>query len=464
MLLKNKLDNFKSYIKADNVLTTMEERYCYAVDASNIKFDFKTPEMVVFVETIEDVQKVVKYANTHEIPIVARGAGTNMVGACVSSFGGIVLNFSKMNKILDINPTNMTATVQPGVVLGDLKSEVEERGLFYPPDPSNYKVSTVGGSIAQSSGGAQAFKYGTTKDYVLSLKVVTADGNLMTLGSSTSKESVGYHLSQLMVGSEGTLGIVVEATLKLIPKPEEKKLVIAYFNNISDAVNSVTRILTSNIFPASIDFMDKNSILTVESFVNCGINTEYNFLLMVELDGDRDSINSQLDVVKIILNDTLANKVFIAETLSKAELIWKARRSSFAATARLAPDVVSDDIIVPRDRISEMIDKCYEVANKYSLKMCLIGHIGDGNIHPQIALNLDDPSEYKNYILARDEMYKYAIMLGGTISAEHGIGLEKKDYIEFTIGKESLDYMKAIKKIFDPKNILNPGKIFYNKE
>ena len=460
MLLKNKLDRFKSYIKTDNVLTTLEERYCYATDASNIKFDYKLPEVVVFVETIEEVQNIVKYANLHDIPIVCRGAGTNMVGSCVSSCGGIVLNFSKMNKILDINPTNMTATVQPGVVLGDLKSEVEEIGLFYPPDPSNYMVSTVGGSIAQSSGGAQAFKYGTTKDYVLSLKVVTADGSLLTLGAQTSKEAVGYHLSQLIVGSEGTLGIVVEATLKLIPKPAYKKLITAYFNDVLDAVNAVTHILSSSIYPASLDFMDKNSICTVESFLNCGLKIEYNFLLLIELDGSQKSLEEQIVLIERILDKTLVKEIVVAKTDNEAELIWKARRSSFAATARLAPDVLSDDIIVPRDKISDMISKCYEISGKYDLKMCLIGHIGDGNIHPQIALNLENEIEYKNYIIARDEMYNCAISLGGTISAEHGIGLEKMQYLENTIGSESLEYMKMIKKIFDPKNILNPGKIF----
>lgn len=460
MLLKNKLDKFKSYIKSDNVLTKMEERYCYATDASNLKFDFKTPEVVVFVETIEEVQSVVRYANLHEIPIVSRGAGTNMVASCVSSFGGIVLNFSKMNKILQINATNMTATVQPGVILGDLKAEVDKLGLFYPPDPSNYKVSTIGGSIAQSSGGAQSFKYGTTKDYVLSLKVVTADGSLLTLGAQTSKEAVGYHLAQLIVGSEGTLGIVVEATLKLLPKPENRMLVIAYYNNLSDAVTSVTQILSSNVFPASVDFMDKNSISTVEAFSSSGLKTEYNFMLLIELDGCNDLLSKQADTVRTILGGTNACDVISLDTAEELELVWRARRSSFAATARLAPDVVSDDIIVPRDKIAEMVSKCYEIADKYSLKMCLIGHIGDGNIHPQIALNLDNELEFANYISARDEMYKYAIILGGTISAEHGIGLEKKDYLESAIGKDVLDYMKMIKKTFDPKNILNPGKIF----
>ena len=239
MLLKSKLDKIKNLLDSDNVLATLEERYCYAKDASNLKKKTTVPDLVVFVKSIEEVQKIVKYANVHEIPVISRGAGTNMVGACVCEQGGIVLNFSKMNQIIEINKTNMTAKVQPGVVLGNLKNEVEKLGLFYPPDPSNFKVSTIGGSIAQSSGGAMSFKYGTTKDYVLSLKVVTANGEIMQLGAETSKDAVGYHLNQLIIGSEGTLAIVVEATLKLIPKPEAKKVVIGYFNKESDAIFAV---------------------------------------------------------------------------------------------------------------------------------------------------------------------------------------------------------------------------------
>ncbi len=456
MLLKDKLDKIKTILKNDNVLATLEERYCYSRDASNMKNDGKIPDLVVFVETIEDVQKILRYANEHEIPVISRGAGTNMVGACICSQGGIVLNFSKMNKILEINQTNMTARVQPGVILGDLKKEVEEIGLFYPPDPSNFKVSTIGGSIAQSSGGAMSFKYGTTKDYVLSLKVVTAEGKLMTLGAETIKDASGYHLGQLIVGSEGTLAIVVEAVLKLIPKPETKRVISAYFSKIEDSVNAVNMIISEHIFPAAIDFMDKNSMISVEDFANCGLKTEHECMLIIELDGFESSMNSQIYKTTQVLDNNNA----IGVEISKKEEIWEARRSSFAASARLAPDVISDDIIVPRENLPEMIKKCNEISKKYNLKMCLVGHVGDGNIHPQIALNLENEEEFKNYVNAKSEMYETALSLNGTISAEHGIGIEKLSYLENTLDKTALEYMKLIKQVFDPKNILNPGKIF----
>ncbi len=456
MLLKNKLDKIQTILKNDNILTTMEECYCYSQDASNMKNEGKIPDLVVFVETIEEVQKVLKYANTHEIPVVSRGAGTNMVGACVCSKGGIVLNFSKMNKILDLNTTNMTVKVQPGVVLGDLKNYVDEFGLFYPPDPSNFKVSTVGGSIAQSSGGAMSFKYGTTKDYVLSMKIVTANGDLMTLGAETIKDASGYHLAQLMVGSEGTLGIVVEATLKLIPKPETKRVISAYFSQIEYAISAVNGIIAEHIFPAAIDFMDQNSMITVEEYAHCGLKIDNECMLIIDLDGFESSMNIQIHKVTQVLENNNAKDIEI----SKEEKIWEARRASFAASARLAPDVISDDIIVPRENLALMVRRCTEISKKYNLKMCLVGHVGDGNIHPQIALNLNDDEEFKNYISAKSEMYDTAISLNGTISAEHGIGTEKLSYLENFIDKNALEYMKLIKLAFDPKNILNPDKIF----
>lgn len=460
MLLKNKIDNIKTLLKNDNVLTKLEERYCYATDACNNNLDIKIPDLVIFPETINDVQKILKYANEHKIPVIARGAGTNMVGACSCTNGGIILNFSKMDKIIEINQTNMTARVQPGVVLGKLKDEVKKYNLFFPPDPSNYRVSTIGGAIAQSSAGATAFRYGTTKDYVVSLKVVTANGELLTLGSETIKDTVGYHLNQLIVGSEGTLAIVVEAIVKLIPKPEATRTICSYYNDYNSAINAVNKLLTSNIFPSAVDFMDKNSIITVEKFLNIGLDTNAKCLLIVQIEGYNNSINLVSKDAELILSSSGSIKTTLCCDELASENIWKARRSSYAATTRLAPDVISDDIIVPRENLVEIINCCNNIADKYDLKMCLVGHIADGNLHPQFALNLDDNTQFRNYSKAKSEIYKKVLELGGTISAEHGIGLEKLPYLDKIIDKSVIDYMKLIKKAFDPNNILNPGKIF----
>ncbi|MBE7703045.1 MAG: FAD-binding protein [Cyanobacteria bacterium SIG28] len=459
MLLKNKLEKCKTFIKNDNVLTTMEERYCYSTDAGNYNKG-KVPDLVVFVETIEEVQSILKYANQHKIPVIARGAGTNMVGSCVCTQGGIVLNFSKMNKILEFSPVNMTIKVQSGVILGDLKDFVEEHNLYFPPDPSNYKVSTIGGGIAQSSSGAKAFKYGSIKDYVLSLKVVTAEGKLMTLGAETIKDSVGYHLGQLIIGSEGTLAIVVEAVLKLIPKPQNKTLVLAYHNEIEQTTNTVEKILVSNIFPSAIDFMDKNSMRTVNQYKNCGLKEDNNTLLIIEIDSYNSNMQDQIEKIKEILDSYNIQDYEITNDKARIEEIWNARHSSYAAVTRLAPDVISDDIIVPREKLAELVTFCNNITEKFNLRMCLVGHIGDGNLHPQIALNLENEEEMRNCSTAKSLIYEEVIRLGGTISGEHGIGLDKMPYFKQTVDKNALEYMKMIKKIFDPNNILNPGKIF----
>ena len=461
MLLKNSIKDLQKVLNKDNILFREEERYCYAEDSANIRDDLKLPDIVVFVETTEDVQNVVKYANLHNIPIVARGAGTNMVGSCVCNEGGIVLNFSKMNKILDFNPDDMTMKVQAGVILDDIKKLAESAGLFYPPDPSNFKVSTIGGSIAQSSGGPKSFKYGTTKDYILSLKVVLADGTILRLGSGTIKDAVGYHLNQLIIGSEGTLAIVAEAELKLIPKPETNALISAYFDSIEDAVKGVNGIISERIFPATIDFMDKNAINTVEKFYPSGLKIEKECMLLVEVDGFAASIGTQLNRVEKALRENGASDVVSVFNKDEMEAVWTARRASYGATAKLAPDVVTDDVIVPRSKLSKMVCGCRDICRKYNLQVCIVGHVGDGNVHPQIALNLENDEEYKNLMNAKSEIYSLAISLGGTISAEHGIGMEKISYIDKVIDKEAIDYMKQIKKLFDPNNILNPGKIFY---
>lgn len=460
MLLKNNIKEIKSLLNSNNILSEEEECYCYSQDSSNLVKSDVSPDVVVFVENTDDVIKILKYANEHEIPVVSRGAGTNMVGACVCNDGGIVLNFSKMNKIFGIDSENMTATVQPGVVLGKLKDEAEKKGLFFPPDPSNYAVSTIGGAIAQSSGGAMGYKYGTIKDYVISLKVVTADGKLMTLGANTAKDSVGYHLTQLMVGSEGTLAIIVEATLKLIPKPETKRAISAYFDSIQAGMFAVNRIIGSRICPAAIDFMDRNALIAVEGFAKCQLNTTKECLLLIDFDGDKVSVQNQLESATELLKVSGASEIKVSENEIDSEQIWKARRAAFAAVTRLAPDVVTDDIIVPRKHLALMAEKCRQIAQKYNLKMCLVGHAGDGNIHPQIALNLENEEEFKNCMDAKSEMYAQTIELGGTISAEHGVGLEKKAYIKEIVDENALNYMKMIKRIFDPKNILNPNKIF----
>ena len=460
MLMNKLISDLKKTLSTSNVLDTPEERYAYAQDASNARSIKNIPDAVVFVENISQVQEVVKLANKYQTPIICRGAGTNVVGACTVEHGGIILNFSKMNKILEINKENMTARVEPGVILGNLQKEVEKLGLFYPPDPSNLAVSTIGGSIAQSSGGAKSFKYGTTKDYVIDLKVVMANGELLQTGSNTIKNATGYNLNTLFVGSEGTLGIVVEATVKLIPKPESKKVLMAYFDTVRDAVVAVNSIIEQKIFPTTIDFMDKNAIQTVEKFYPVNLLTDKEAALVIEIDGFECTMEYQEKIITNILKVSRASAIQASHNIDEYNRIWTARRSSMGACAKLKPNVTTDDVIVPRNNLEALVLGIREICEKYNLDVCMVGHIGDGSVHPQIPIDYSNEDEYRRYKLAKGEIYDLTAKLGGILSGEHGVGSLKREYISKVVNSVALDYMRKIKKIFDPNNILNPYKIF----
>ncbi len=461
MLTNTLIKELNKALPKDNILSDIEERYVYSVDASNDPYTKSTlPDAIVFVENIEQVQKVVKIANQQMIPIICRGAGTNTVGACVSTHGGIILNFSKMNKILEINPENMTAKVQPGVVVGDLQQEVEKFGLFYPPDPSNLKVSTIGGSIAQNSAGARCFKYGATKDYIIDMLVVMANGELIRTGSNTIKNATGYNLGSLFIGSEGTLGIVVEATIKLIPKPEATQVVMAYFDKVEDSIVAVNKIIEKQVFPATIDFMDKNAIQTVEQFYPTGLLCDKDAALIIEIDGFKSNISEQRETICKILRENNAANIQYSTTKEESDNIWSARRSSMAACTKLKPNVTTDDIIVPRSNLAKLVKGIQDICSRHNLTACMVGHVGDGSVHPQIPIDYNNKEEYRHYKIAKSEIYQLTVKLDGIISGEHGIGLEKKAYISKVVDGGALDYMRLIKKTFDPKNILNPYKIF----
>lgn len=459
---KKIIEQLKQIVGGCNVLTELEERYVYALDATNKQNVENLPDVVVFVETTEQVQQIVKIASENEIPIVPRAAGTNLVGACITVKGGIVMNFSKMNKILGVNAENLTIKVQPGVVIADIQKEVEKIGLFYPPDPSNLQVSTIAGSIALSSGGPRTFKYGTTKDYVIDLKIVLADGQIINTGSNTAKNSTGYHLSQLFIGSEGTLGIIVEATLRLIPKPEGSKVILAYFDKISDAVHAVNVILQNKIMPATLDIMDKNTLQTIEKFYHAGLLTDKDAALFLEVDGYLCSLDYQQNKVVELCKSCGAAEIQYSQTEEDAQRIWTARRSAFGACAKLKPNVVAEDIIVPREKITDLVAGVRKICAQNSLTVSIVGHIGDGNIHPNISLDLRDETDVENYRKTKDAIHQLAIDLGGTLSGEHGIGCEKSKYMTNAIDEVTLEYMKKIKSVFDSKNILNPGKIFFS--
>ena len=456
----NLISELEKILPSSNLLTSKEECYAYSQDASNTKESVNIPDAVVFAQTEQDVINIINKARKYKTPVICRGAGTNTVGACRIESNGIILNFSKMNKIIEINKENMTARVQAGVILGDLQKEVEKLGLFYPPDPSNLKVSTIGGSIAQASGGARTFKYGSTKNYILNLRVVTANGEVLVTGADTVKNATGYNLTGLFIGSEGTLGIITEATLKLIPKPETCKVIMAYFDTVKESIDAVNKIIEKQIAPATIDFMDKNSLYTVEQFYPSGLLCDKSAALVIEIDGFEKSIAYQENIVKDILEKSGASAIQISHNQEEYEKIWSARRSSMGACAKLKPNVTTDDVIVPRENLAELVQGIQNICEKYNLTVCLVGHVGDGSVHPQIPIDYNNEDEYQRFKLAKSEIYNLTAKLNGIISGEHGIGADKRQFMPKVVNNYALNYMREIKKVFDPENILNPYKIF----
>lgn len=459
-LTNNTIKTMESIVGKENVLSDYEELLTYSTDSTNITNPNEIAEVVVFVENVQQVSKIMKYAYSKSKPVIARAAGTNLCGACLPKKGGIIVDFAKMNKILEISKDNLICKVEPGVVIEDLQKEVEKLDLFYPPDPSNLKASMIGGSIGLSSGGPHTFKYGATKDFVIDLEVVLSDGTIMHTGSSCSKDVTGYNMTQLFVGSEGTLGIITQATIRLIPKPEAKRVMLAYFDTLEDTSKTVNDIISNLITPSVIDLMDNNTLKTIESFYPCNLKTDKTAALLIEIDGFKEILDSQYNKIIEICNRNNSSYIQTASTKEEEERIWISRRSSFGATAKLAPNVLTEDVVVPRENIVPLVKGIWEICKKYELKTCIMGHIGDGNIHPNIALDLRNPVERYNFDRAKTELFELALSLNGRLSGEHGIGCEKSEFISKALDPNNLEYMKKIKKLFDPKNILNPGKIF----
>ena len=459
-LTNNTIRTMENIVGKGNVLSDYEELLTYSTDSTNITNPNEIAEVVVFVENVQQVSRIMKYAYSKSKPVIARAAGTNLCGACLPKKGGIIIDFAKMNKILEISKDNLICKVEPGVVIEDLQKEVEKLDLFYPPDPSNLKASMIGGSIGLSSGGPHTFKYGATKDFVIDLEIVLSDGTIMHTGSSCSKDVTGYNMTQLFVGSEGTLGIITQATIRLIPKPEAKRVMLAYFDTLEDTSKTVNDIISNLITPSVIDLMDNNTLKTIESFYPCNLKTDKTAALLIEIDGFKEILDSQYNKIIEICNRNNSSYIQTASTKEEEERIWISRRSSFGATAKLAPNVLTEDVVVPRENIVPLVKGIWEICKKYELKTCIMGHIGDGNIHPNIALDLRNPVERYNFDRAKAELFELALSLNGRLSGEHGIGCEKSEFIEKALDHNNLEYMKKIKKLFDPKNILNPGKIF----
>lgn len=441
-------------------LDKKEDIYPYAFDTAPIKDKVTPPFVVVFPKNTEDVQNIVKIANKYGLNIVPRGAATCHTSGCKPDEKSIVVHLSLMNKIIEINKEDLVARMEPYVTVKELQKEVEKTGLFFPPDPSNLAVSTIGGAAALSSGGPRTFKYGTAKDYIINLKVVLASGEIIETGSNVPKNVTGYNLTQLFVGSEGTLGIITEITVKLIPKPEKRLVTLAFFDSFIDSTKAVNDIINALIVPSTLDLLDKNTLSTIEKFNPTGILEEREGALLIEIDGSDAKIKEDNEKLFSILEKSGAVKIIQSKNEEENERIWKTRRSAYACTAKLKPNVATEDVVVNRSKILPLVKGIQKICEKYNMTVCIMGHAGDGNIHPNFALDLSNEEERKAFEKIKEELFKLAVDLGGSLSGEHGIGSEKKPYLDMALNPVSLKYMKEIKKLFDPNNIMNPGKLF----
>lgn len=434
-----------------------EDLLCYAYDATAKNY---LPDAVVFPQNTKEVSSILKLANDDDFFVIPRGSGSGMTGGALAVKGGVILVMSRFKHIYKIDKNNLVAHVEPGILTGTFHKAVEKEGFFYPPDPASSDFCTLGGNIAECAGGPRAVKYGVTRDYVLGLEVVLPTGEIIHTGVQTAKGVVGYDLTRLLIGSEGTLGIITRLTLRLLPLPQAVRTMTAVFDDIDIAAETVSEIIRNRIIPRSIEYMDNASIRCVENYVKTGLPVEAQALLILEVDGNPGEVNITIKKLKELCMLQGAKYVKTAETIQEAANLWKARKSISPALFMYGPDKINEDIVVPRDKIPAMVRKITQLRAETGLTMVSFGHAGDGNIHFNLMLDKKNKEEFEKAKKVIETLFDYTLELGGTISGEHGVGITKAPYIKKEIGSVELALMKKIKKVFDPKGILNPGKIF----
>lgn len=451
MLDKKIIKEIEKILGKENILKEKEELLCYCYDAGEEK---DIPELVIIPERKEQIREVIKIASKNRIPVIPRGSGTNLSGGSVPVKGGIVIVTCRMDKILEIDEENLTCLVQPGVIVDNLQKEVEKIGLFYPPDPSSLKSCTIGGNVAENSGGPRAFKYGTTKNYVLSLEVILSTGEILNTGNKCIKSVSGYDLTSIFIGSEGTLCFFTEILLRLIPLPSQKKTVLIKYDDLNSAASTVSSIIKEKVIPSTCELIDRTTLSAVEEYLKLNLKEEA--ILLIEVD---DDVENNIKKIKNVALKNRAKEIEIAEDERDAEELWKARRACLPALSRLKPTTLLEDVTVPRNRLVEAVRCIRNIADKFNIKIGIFGHFGDGNLHPTIVYDKRDKDETEKVKNAVYEIFKMAVELGGTITGEHGIGISKKEFLNLEHTEEKIEIMRKIKKIFDPENIFNPGKI-----
>jgi glycolate oxidase len=463
MIDKIIINQLKGIVGEENVLTQKVDLVTYSYDAT-ADVPTELPDVVVMPLDTEAVQKVVKLAREHKIAIYPRGAGTNLSGGTIPLKKGIVLSLQRMNKIVEIDAANLTATVQPGVVIATLNSAVAPYGLIYPPDPGTVATATMGGSVSECSGGLRGLKYGVTKHYIMGMEVVLASGERVRFGGKTVKNVTAYDFASLFVGSEGTLGIITEITCKLIPAPKYRKTMMGIFSTLEDAGNSVAGIIASQVIPATLEIMDNKTIRTIEDFSKIGLPVDAKALLLIEVDGmTEDVVAKEAEaVIEVLKKNNCQYKIANSDT--ERDQLWAARRNALPALASLNNTCIVEDATVPRSRITDMLVAVENIAKKYNVTIGTFGHAGDGNLHPTILYNKYDKEETERVHKAVDEIFESALKFHGTLSGEHGIGIAKMKYLKDEIGESGIKLMQSIKQAIDPENLFNPGKLVPFKE
>jgi glycolate oxidase len=458
MLDKGIVTKLEGIVGKDNLLTEKVDLVTYSYDAT-ADVPRTLPDVVVMPSTAEQIQQIVKIAAAEKIPIYPRGAGTNLSGGCNPLKKGIVLSLQHMNEILEIDTENLTATVQPGVVIQDLNNAVAAYGLIYPPDPGTVATATMGGSVAENSGGLRGLKYGVTKHYVMGMEVVLADGEKFRFGGKTVKNVTAYEFQSLFVGSEGTLGIMSEITVKLIPAPKYRKSMMGLFKTIEDAGNAVAGIIKAKVIPATLEIMDQMTIQTVENYAKVGLPLDVAALLLIEVDSmSQEVVDLETQAVMKVIQEN-KGELKVANSDAERDKLWAARRSALPALAQLNNTVIIEDATVPRSKITDMLVACAEIGKKHNVTLGTFGHAGDGNLHPTILFDKNDKAETERVHKAVDEIFAAALRLGGTLSGEHGIGIAKMKYLRDELGQSGLNVMRKMKAALDPNNILNPAKM-----
>jgi glycolate oxidase len=448
-------NQFLAIVDPARWLDKKEQLFCYAYDAF---VEESMPEAVVFPETTEEVSQILALASAHQLPVTARGAGTSVCGAPIPARHGLVICFSQMDRIIEINTKDRYIIVEPGVVNADLQAALAPDRFFFPPDPGSMNMSTIGGNIAQNAGGPRCLKYGVTLDYILGLEVVLASGKVITFGSKNIKDVTGYKLAALFCGSEGTLGLVTKAILKVVPVPETVKTIMATFKDLDDTATAVTDIIGSGILPAAMELMDQLTLNAIEDKAGLGLDREAAGTLLIEVDGMAEACDKQIRLILEKLHAHHAVHIQEAGTASDRERLWTARRSAYGVFAKLAPDIISEDVTVPVSRVPEMVRRIIQIADRHKLRVGILAHAGDGNMHPMIPADKSNAEEWERVMAVFDEIFRAAADLEGTLSGEHGIGLAKAKYLPLVMDPGTIDFMKTIKQAVDPDGILNPGK------